>query len=212
MAQKEYKPRLGFDIRVKPPSKSKTKPPAWAKPEDKTCEKEGCDEQAACSLPKSPREPKARVWYCLAHAREHNKNWNYFEGLSDAEAKAEQEANRYGGRPTWSMGKNDRARAAMNAKGPADMADAHGVFGAEAKTQLDARGQYREGKRLTKLQVNAFDTLALPYNAPSGDIRRRYTELVRRFHPDSNGGDRSAEQQLNDVVKAHMILKKGRFL
>ena len=212
MANKEYKPRHGFDIRVKPPSRSKQKPPAWAEPADKDCEFEGCDSQAACSLPKSPREPRKRVWYCLVHAREHNKSWNYFDGLSDAEAKAEQEANRYGGRPTWSMGKNDRARAAMNAKGPADMADAHGVFSAEAKAQMDERGHYREGKRLTKMQIKAFDTLALQYQAPSGDIRRRYAELVRRFHPDSNGGDRSAEQQLNEVVKAHTILKKARFL
>lgn len=212
MAKKEYKPRLGFDIRVKPPSKSKTKPPAWAKPEDKTCERDGCDEQAACSLPKSPREPRERIWFCLTHARDHNKSWNYFEGMSEAEAKAAREANIYGDRPTWSMGKNDRARAAANARGAADMADAHGVFGAEAKTQTAARGHYRDGKRLTKLQVNAFDTMALPYAAPAGDIRRRYAELVRRFHPDSNDGDRGAEEQLAEVVKAHTILKKARFL
>jgi len=212
MAKKEYKPRLGFDIRVKPPSRSKTKPPAWAKPEDKTCEMDGCDEQAACSLPKSPREPRQRLWFCLAHARAHNKNWNYFDGLSDQEAKAAREANLYGGRPTWSMGKNDRARAAGANAGPADMIDAHGVLGPEAKTKAAARGHHRDGKQLTKLQVNAFDTMALPYTAPSSEIRRRYTELVRRFHPDSNDGDRSAEEQLNEVVKAHTIMKKARFL
>ena len=54
--------------------------------------------------------------------------------------------------------------------------------------------------------------MALPYSAPSGEIRRRYAELVRRFHPDSNGGDRSAEKQLTDVVKAHSILKKAKFV
>ena len=214
MAKKDYKPRLGFDIRVKPPSKSKTKPPAWSKPEDKTCEKEGCDEQAACSLPKSPREPRTRIWYCLAHAREHNKGWNYFEGMSEGEAKAAREANLYGDRPTWSMGKNDRARAAAGAgaQGSGDMADAFGVLGKEAKTKAAERGHYREGKRLTKLQVNAFDTLALPYTAPAMEIRKRYAELVRRFHPDSNQGDRSAEEQLTEVVKSHTILKKARFL
>ncbi|VAV95449.1 FIG003437: hypothetical with DnaJ-like domain [hydrothermal vent metagenome] len=215
MAKKEYKPRLGFDIRVKPPSRSKTKPPAWAEPADRTCEKKGCDEQAACSLPKSPREPRSRVWYCLAHAREHNKGWNYFEGMSDGEAKAAREANLYGGRPTWSMGKNDRARASNNKSGAgasADMQDAFGVLGKAATAKAAGSGHQREGKLLTKLQVNAFDTLALPYNAASGEIRRRYAELVRRFHPDSNGGDRSAEEQLNEVVKSHTILKKARFL
>ncbi len=211
MAKKEYKPRLGFDIRVKPPT-GKQKPPAWAEPSDRTCEKKGCEEQAACSLPKSPRNPRNRVWYCLVHAREHNKSWNYFEGMSEAESKAAREANIYGDRPTWSMGKNDRARAAAQATGPADMIDAFGLLDKEAKKQTEARGQHRQGKQLTKMQINAFDTLALPYSAPALEIRRRYAELVRRFHPDSNDGDRGAEEQLNQVVKAHSILKKARFL
>lgn len=214
MVEKNYKPRLGFDIRVKPPGKTKAKKAAaaWADPGERTCEWEECEQQAACSLPKSPREPRKRIWYCLVHAREHNKSWNYFDGLSDAEAKAEQEANRYGGRPTWSMGKNDRARAAMNARGPADMEDAFGVMSEEAKARVQARGKYRGGKRLTKLQEKAYETLALPHTAASGDIRRRYAELVRRFHPDQNGGDRSTEDQLNEVVKAHTILKKAGHL
>lgn len=211
MAQERYKPRLGFDIRVKPPGKEK-KAAAWAQPEDEGCSAPGCTEKAACSLPKSPREPRERVWLCMDHARQHNRSWNYFDGLSEDEAQKVREASQYGDRPTWSMGKNDRARAAASARGPADMVDAFGVFGKEALIQTETRGHHRGGKRLSKLQVNAFDTMALPYSASASEIRRRYAELVRRFHPDSNGGDRSAEQQLAEVVKAHQILKKAQFL
>jgi hypothetical protein len=211
MAKEKYKPRLGFDIRVKPPARGE-KPPAWSDPGDHACEAKDCDRKAACSLPKSPRDPRSRVWYCLEHAREHNRNWNYFEGLTPEEADSARRAQIYGDRPTWSMGKNDRARAAANARGPADMTDSFGVFSKEARAQAESRGNYREGKRLTKLQEKAFETLALPFNAPTGEIRRRYAELVRRFHPDANGGDRGAETQLAEVVKAHQILKKARFL
>ncbi len=214
MSKESYKPRLGFDIRVKPPGKQSKKKaaPANADPGDRRCEWEGCNEPAACSLPKSPRNPRERVWYCLAHAREHNKNWNYFDGMSDAEAKAAREANIYGDRPTWSMGKNDRARAAAKTRGPADMEDAFGVISEEAKARAQARGAYRNGKRLSKLQEKAYETLALPHTASAGEIRRRYAELVRRFHPDSNDGDRGAEAQLAEVVKAHTILKKAGHL
>ncbi|WP_165793892.1 J domain-containing protein [Hyphococcus luteus] len=217
MSERNYKPRLGFDIRVKPPGQEKKKKTASAAqsgedPSKHDCAAPDCESKAACSLPKSPREPRERIWLCMAHAREHNRSWNYFEGLSEGEAQKVREASQYGDRPTWSMGKNDRARAAANARGPADMEDSFGVFGKEAKVQTETRGHYRGGKRLTKLQVNAFDTMALSYSASSGEIRRRYAELVRRFHPDSNGGDRSAEQQLAEVVKAHQILKKGQFL
>lgn len=213
MAKESYKPRLGFDIRVgSAKAKAKKTRARVADPGERDCEWEGCAEQAACSLPKSPREPKQRLWYCLAHAREHNKNWNYFEGLSESEAKAAREANLYGDRPTWSMGKNDRARAAANARGAADMEDSFGIFKEEAAARARTRGSYRDGKRLSKLQEKAYETLALPHTASAGEIRRRYAELVRRFHPDQNGGDRSAEAQLADVVKAHTILKKAGHL
>ncbi|MEO1252526.1 MAG: J domain-containing protein [Pseudomonadota bacterium] len=213
MSKENYKPRLGFDIRVKPPGKTKRKTAKPAvDPGDRPCEWEGCDAQAACSLAKSPRQPRERVWYCLAHAREHNANWNYFDGMSDTEARAAREAQIYGDRPTWAMGSNERARAAARARGAADMEDAHGIFADEARARVQARGAYRNGKRLSKLQEKAYETLALPHTASSSEIRRRYAELVRRFHPDSNGGDRGAEAQLSEVVKAHSILKKAGHL
>ena len=211
MAKSEYKPRLGFDIRVRPPQ-AEPKPPPWASPDGRVCEQEGCDSRAACSLPKSPRNPRDRMWFCLEHAREHNRNWNYFDGMSESEAQAARQANIYGDRPTWSLGKNERARAAAKARGPADMADAFGLLEQEGQSRPQAHELYRDGRRLSKLQVKAFETLALPHIAPAGEIRRRYAELVRRFHPDANGGDRGAEAQLSEVVKAHQILKKARFL
>lgn len=211
MPRDDYKPRLGFDIRVKPPGRA-PKAAAWAEPKDAPCSAPGCAEKAACSLPKSPREPRERIWLCLDHARDHNRSWNYFDGLSDDEAKKVREASQYGDRPTWSMGRNERARAAAKARGPADLEDSFGMFGREAAVQTETRGHFRGGKRLTRLQIGAFETLALPFEAPASDIRRRYAELLRRFHPDANGGDRSAEQQLQDVVKAHQILKKAQFL
>ena len=72
------------------------------------------------------------------------------------------------------------------------------------------QGRTREGRVLPKLQVQAFETLGLKITAPAPEIRRRYAELVRRYHPDANGGDRSAETQLSAVVRAHQILKKAR--
>ncbi|MEM8936626.1 MAG: hypothetical protein AAGC77_09490, partial [Pseudomonadota bacterium] len=105
MAEGKYKPRLGFDIRAKPPRKG-DKPPKWSDPGERVCEYEGCDNQAACSLPKSPREPRARIWLCLEHAREHNRNWNFFEGMSDEEVQEQTINSLYGDRPTWKYGVN----------------------------------------------------------------------------------------------------------
>ncbi len=211
MSDKNYKPRHGFDIRVKPPSAKSKKEPAWKRPVDKVCEAEDCKEPGDCRTAKSPRDPREFIWLCATHAREHNKQWNYFEGMSAEEAKSARESNIYGGRPTWGWAKNERAAAASKTKGPADMADAFGVLGeAAVQKATQNKGAYRGGKRLTKLQEGAFETMGLSINAPEAAIRKRYAELLRKFHPDSNEGDRSAEEQLQAVVKAHQILKKAK--
>ncbi len=209
MTREKYTPRHGFDIRVKPPKDDKDAVPKWAEAHTRECDHEGCDKKAAVRASKSPREPDQKIWLCAAHAREHNKNWNFFEGMSPAEAQAAREANIYGDRPTWEMGKNDRARAAANARGPADMADAHGLFTEAAAKFKAARGAFRDGRKLTTLQEKAFETLDLRPSATKAEIKKRYAEMQRRFHPDSNEGDRSAEEQLQEVVKAHGILKKA---
>jgi DnaJ-class molecular chaperone len=41
-------------------------------------------------------------------------------------------------------------------------------------------------------------------------VRRRYSELVRRYHPDRNGGDRSQERKLGQVIEAYQMLKRAR--
>ncbi|MBI1366861.1 MAG: DnaJ domain-containing protein [Alphaproteobacteria bacterium] len=208
MSDYAYKPRFGYDIRVKPP-RGEDEPPVWAAAHTRLCQAPGCLRKAALKLAASPRQPQQKIWLCAAHAAEHNRNWNFFDGLSDAEAEAARLAGLYGDRPTWTMGKNDRARAAARARGAADFHDAFGLFGEAARRQASHDGRMRDGRVLPKLQVQAFETLGLRVTASATQIRQRYAELVRRYHPDTNGGDRSAETQLTAVVKAHQILKKA---
>ena len=51
------------------------------------CDRHGCTEPGDCPAPKSPNG-KERWYFCAAHAAEYNRGWNYFEGLSEEEAKA----------------------------------------------------------------------------------------------------------------------------
>ena len=210
----EYKPRMGFDIRAKPTKGGKNATKSWAKQDVRTCDHDDCDLPAEVRAPKSPDQLTDYFWFCPAHAREHNKNWNFFEGKSEAEAQKIREAARYGDRPTWEMSKNSRAAAAARAAvgDSASIDDSLGVFAQTPGAKIDRDAVMREGRRLTKLQVSAFKTMNLQVNASSGEIRKRYAELVKRFHPDSNAGDRGAEEQLRDVIKAHQILKKANFV
>lgn len=58
----------------------------------KMCDYSGCTETGEHPAPKAPGSPE-RWYFCKAHAAEYNRNWNFFEGLSDEEARRYQEDN-----------------------------------------------------------------------------------------------------------------------
>jgi DnaJ-domain-containing protein 1 len=59
------------------------------------CDRHGCDEPGDRPAPKSPNSPD-RWYFCLAHAAEYNRGWNYFEGLSAEDAAAREASERQG--------------------------------------------------------------------------------------------------------------------
>lgn len=199
-----YKPRLGFDIRVKPPQTDE--PPIW-ETSARRCDAPGCARTADCRAPKSPNKIADYYWFCTDHAREYNRSWNFFEGMSEAEAAAFREAATYGHRPTWKINTGPSARAGRaSAQGEAAFFDAFGIFGREGPPK------HRDEKRdrgLSRLQAKAFASLGLEPGAGKGEIRAQYTALIKKFHPDSNGGDRSTEARFRDVLKAYKILRRA---
>jgi curved DNA-binding protein CbpA len=62
---------------------------------------------------------------------------------------------------------------------------------------------------VTPQERQALDALGLPLDADRRALRSRYSELVRRYHPDRNGGDRSFEARLQGVVEAYQLLRKA---
>jgi hypothetical protein len=86
--------------------------------------------------------------------------------------------------------------------------DSHAMFAEDGETQTARRPE----RHLTRLQAIAMDTLQLAHNATLIEIKARYKELVKRFHPDANGGDRGAEERLKQVIKAYGVLRASGLL
>ena len=63
--------------------------------------------------------------------------------------------------------------------------------------------------RFSKDEAEALETMGLGSDTDRRRLRRRNSELVRRYHPDRNGGDRSYETRLNKVVDAYQLLRKS---
>ena len=66
-------------------------------------------------------------------------------------------------------------------------------------------------RKLKSLEARAMETLGLGVKATGAEIKARYKELVKRHHPDANGGDRSSEERFRDVLQAYRVLKQAGF-
>jgi len=175
-------------------------------PGDIACDHMGCNRVGGHRAPKS-RERANEYWhFCQEHASQYNRRWNYFSGMSDSELDEFQKAAEYGHRPTWTFraAKTDRLSAAMRNFQGGKRADAFNLFGRDGQVKQAPRE-----RKLTRLQLISLEALALEETATAADIRARYAELVKRYHPDVNGGDRASEESLERVIRAYQTLKSG---
>ncbi|MCU1423705.1 MAG: hypothetical protein JWN36_3356 [Microbacteriaceae bacterium] len=194
-------PRFKMDMRIKPGGKAR-KP----EPETRMCEAPDCIRPGDCRVAKSPKNLDEHYWYCSIHARIHNEAWDYFKGMDDDQIQAFRLDALTGHRPTWQLGKR-AAKARMGQSPLGAMHDSHAVVDEDGDTSVR-----RPERHLTRLQSMAFDTMQLAHNATLIEIKARYKELVKRFHPDANGGDRGAEERLKQVIKAYGVLRASGLL
>jgi hypothetical protein len=198
--------RFKSDIRIKP-EKTRKK----VQPQLRMCEAEGCIGAGECRVPRSRNNLDEYYWYCTAHARAHNEAWDYFKGMDDDAVMRFRDEALLGHRPTWPLGKRaDKARTGQRAfrDGAFEVDDGHALFAEDAENPAPRRPE----RQLTRLQAMAMDTMQLAHNATLIEIKARYKELVKRFHPDANGGDRGAEERLKQVIKAYGVLRASGLL
>lgn len=163
-----------------------------------------------CASPGEFRAPGAEAadfdgpgrwrWFCLDHVREFNSAYNWFEGMSPEEISEAQ--NPYGG---WD--RETRAFGTGGSPGPrwADFVDPLDAIGARFPN-LGPRLR-KDGREVSEGDRKHLRVLGLDLDVDRRDLRNRYLELVRRYHPDKNGGDRSHEKALQQVIEAYTALK-----
>ncbi|WP_068311264.1 J domain-containing protein [Polycladidibacter hongkongensis] len=198
-----------FDsIRVKPNKE------AQSRRSSPQCEWEGCTAPGAHRAPKGRDREGEYFHFCVEHVRAYNKNYNYFSGLDDDAVRHIQEEAVTGNRPTWKMGVNsdpdasagrDGSRTRLNDTQFSDPFDFM-----DGKTQREAPNSAPQRKVLA-LEKRSFETLNLRVTARGAEIKSRYKELVKVHHPDANGGDRSSEDRLREIIQAYNVLKKNGY-
>jgi hypothetical protein len=176
-------------------------------PGERACSQPGCVEPGEFRAPGEGARPGFDGpgdwrWLCLEHVREFNASYNFFQGMSTEEITAQQ-------RPYAGWERETRAFSTTAGTTPrwSDFIDPLDAI--QARFGTGRQAERKDGKPLSDSDRRALKVLGLETDADRHALRSRYSELVRRYHPDRNGGDRSHERQLQEVLDAYAQLRKA---
>ena len=143
--------------------------------------------------------------------RQYNKSYNYFDGMSDDQVASYLKSSVTGHRPTWKVGSGNGNKS----DGPQPEGFTHGIsvddlfglFG--TATAGEGPQTYTPQRPVRNAERKCLKALNLSATATRDEIKARFKELVKRHHPDSNGGDRRSEDKLREVIQAYNYLKQA---
>jgi curved DNA-binding protein CbpA len=198
-----------FDsIRIKP---NKASAKQQARETTVMCEWPECKNKGSHRAPKG-RENSREYWhFCLDHVREYNQSYNFFSGMNPEAVARYQKDALTGHRPTWKMGANGSPGKGKGASDFDEAADPFSMF-----SELNGRGRWRPGpeaaaksetRKVFNAERKALQVMGLGPDATLEDVKMKYKALVKQHHPDANGGDRSTEDRLIEIIKAYNYLK-----
>jgi hypothetical protein len=191
-----------FDkVRVKPDKDRRVKT------DGPKCQWTGCTEKASHRAPKGRGDDKEYWRFCLGHVRHYNQNYNFFKGMSDAAVMAYQKDALTGHRPTWKMG-TGKGAAQPDFSALGNRNDPFEIFGEGLRAEQQAKAETRQ---IRNAERKALDRLGLDVGATPQQVKIRFKALVKQFHPDANGGDRSTEERLVEVIQSYNYLKSVGF-
>ena len=176
-----------------------------------------CCDWPECVSAATHRAPKGRnrereYWrFCLDHVREYNQSYNFFAGMSDDAVARYQKDAMTGHLPTWRIGMVGGGRVRGRNGRPYSTADADDPFGIFRDIGPEHAKAEVERRTIRNAERKALHSLGLEEGASRLDIKTRFKELVKRHHPDANGGDRGSEDRLREIIEAYNYLKATGF-
>jgi len=168
------------------------------------CEAEDCDEIGKFKAPISRENLRKYKWFCIDHIREFNKKWNYYEGMNEEEIEASIKSSSTWERPTWPI-KNgfNSGLYSFDFK----MNNFDDVF--QNKTGQKDFNYDNNDRNFSKNEIEAFKKLGLKPTMDINNIKAAYKKLVKKYHPDNNGGNKNYEDKLKFINQAYSDLNKS---
>lgn len=174
------------------------------------CDWEGC---AAAGDYRAPKDRRLADYFrfCLDHVRAYNARWDFHAGCSAADLEASIRGAATWERPTWKLGtlgagtrsgrKGARVYDPFGFSAGTDFEDRRKARAEEAQARATPGGPAAHTRALKILELSAPVTLE--------GLKERYKALVKRYHPDANGGSAEAENQMKVINEAYRTLRAG---
>ncbi len=201
---------FGFDMSVSSAKKKQTRGKRGMsgafETSTRVCEKPGCDQAGQYRAPKSPDTLDDFFWFCKDHVREYNQKWSFFDGATEQDIADQADKDRVWERETKPFGRMSEEQRAWARLG---VDDPHQVLGANA-TQNPGKSITGATRRLPPTERKALEILEAKDHWTKSEIRKTYKKLIKVLHPDMNGGDRTDEDRLQEVVWAWDQIKDSR--
>lgn len=173
----------------------------------KGCDAPGCEHLGEYKAPKSRHELRSFYWFCLEHVRDYNANWDFFKGMSKGEMEHHLYKTSVWDRPTWRMTQagmfEEKARRKIY-----EHFTGEGVSGDFSFRTGEAEEDAHVN--LSALPHPTVEALAVMDLAPPiqwDEVKARYKALAKKYHPDTNKGDKEAEDRFKKITLAYTILK-----
>ena len=182
---------------------SRTKEMYWAtlnRPvKRRGCDFPGCAEAGDYRAPRSRDRLNEYYWFCQNHARQYNEQWDYLAGLSIEDIEKHIRSATVWDRPTWPLGEWQKREQELRDKVKRAFFSADGLGCENPEPDKGAHAPVGERDALTALDLQPPVTFAA--------IKKQYRRLVKRHHPDANGGSRAAEEKIKTINQAFTLLK-----
>ncbi|MGE0093183.1 MAG: J domain-containing protein [Alphaproteobacteria bacterium] len=166
----------------------------------RACDHPGCDRAGEYRAPRSRTDLRSYYHFCLDHVRAYNLSWDYFADMSTDQIENVIRRSTVWERPSWPFG----SRPANAGPDEERVADPFGFFrpGGEAH-----QAQAQDRPRFSATEERALAVLEVEPPITKERVKARYKALVKRHHPDANGGDKASEERLKKINEAYSTLK-----
>lgn len=166
------------------------------------CEMPGCPEHAQHKAPKH-RALNEYYAFCLRHAQDYNKAWDFFSGMNETEVQEHMLKSHYGDRPTWKYSNTDTPEDLLRE-------EVHKTY---QESEEEPINQQKENFKRSNADIERgpeHEAMAIMGLAPPvtlDEIKTRYKTLAKKHHPDLNKNSPDAEELLKKINMAYTILK-----